>query len=84
MISVKLPLSPVLIVQPIVLLLNLPELILSYLVMNVLECSHKVVHPDDYPAIGTEITVVGKFNYYKEGFYTYCQLTDATMAADET
>lgn len=41
-------------------------------------------YPDDYPAIGTEITVVGKFNYYKEGFYTYCQLTDATMAADET
>ena len=36
-------------------------------------------YPDDYPAIGTEITVVGKFNYYKENYYTYCQLTDATM-----
>jgi hypothetical protein len=39
-------------------------------------------YPDDYPAIGTEITVVGKFNSYKEDFYTYIQLTDATMEAD--
>lgn len=39
-------------------------------------------YPDDYPAIGTDITVVGKFNYYKENYYTYCQLTDATMEAD--
>ena len=27
-------------------------------------------YPDDYPAIDTEITVVGKFNYYTEGFAT--------------
>ena len=53
MVSVKLPLSPVLIVQSMVLLLDFPELILSYLVMDVLECSHKVVHPDDYSAVGT-------------------------------
>ena len=39
-------------------------------------------YPDDYPSIGTEITVVGKFNYYKEDYYTYCQLTDATMEVD--
>ena len=39
-------------------------------------------YPDDYPSIGTEITVVGKFNYYKEDYYTYCQLTDATMEID--
>ena len=41
-------------------------------------------YPDDYPSIGTEITVVGKFNYYKEDYYTYCQLTDATMEADSS
>lgn len=41
-------------------------------------------YPDDYPSIGTEITVVGKFNYYKENYNTYCQLTDATMEADKS
>jgi hypothetical protein len=41
-------------------------------------------YPDDYPAIDTEITVIGKFNYYKEGFYTYCQLLDAHMEEDKT
>lgn len=39
-------------------------------------------YPDDYPAIGTEITVIGKFNSYKEDIYTYIQLTDATMEVD--
>lgn len=40
-------------------------------------------YPADYPSIGTEITVVGKFNYYKEdGYYTYVQLLDAQMEAD--
>lgn len=41
-------------------------------------------YPDDYPADGTEITVVGKFNYYEENGYTYVQLTDAAMTADES
>lgn len=41
-------------------------------------------YPDDYPSIGTEITVVGKFNYYKEDFYTYCQLLDADMEVDDS
>ena len=36
-------------------------------------------YPEDYPALDTEITVVGKFNCYKEGVYTYCQLTDAEI-----
>lgn len=39
-------------------------------------------YPDDYPDVGTEITVVGRFNYYKEGFYTYCQLLDAHIEED--
>lgn len=41
-------------------------------------------YPDDYPSGGTEITVVGKFNYYKEDYYTYCQLLDAEMEADKS
>ena len=36
-------------------------------------------YPDDYPALDTEITVVGNFHCYKEGVYTYCQLTDAEI-----
>ncbi|MBR0141357.1 MAG: hypothetical protein IJM19_03825 [Ruminococcus sp.] len=36
-------------------------------------------YPDDYPELNTEITVVGNFNCYKEGVYTYCQLTDAEI-----
>lgn len=41
-------------------------------------------YPDDYPSIGTEITIVGKFNYYKEDYNTYCQLTDAAMEVDNS
>lgn len=41
-------------------------------------------YPDDYPSIGTDITVVGEFNYYKEDYYTYCQLTNATMEVDNS
>ena len=41
-------------------------------------------YPDDYPAIGTDITVVGTFNYYMEDIYTYIQLTDARMITEET
>ncbi|NLT08895.1 MAG: hypothetical protein GXY08_05265 [Ruminococcus sp.] len=39
-------------------------------------------YPDDYPSIGTNITVVGKFNYYEEEGYTYCQLIEADMEVD--
>ncbi len=40
-------------------------------------------YPDDYPAIGTEITVTGTFNYYTEDFYTYCQLLGAEMTVED-
>ena len=40
-------------------------------------------YPDDYPAIGTPITVTGRFNYYKDGIYVYCELTDATFEITE-
>lgn len=35
--------------------------------------------PDDYPKVGTEITVVGIFDTYFEGTDRYCQLIDAVM-----
>ena len=36
-------------------------------------------YPKDYPAVDTEITVNGVFNYYKENGFTYCQLTNAVL-----
>ena len=36
-------------------------------------------YPADYPALGTDITVVGPFRTYMEGQYLYCHLTDAVM-----
>ncbi|SEH42451.1 hypothetical protein SAMN02910265_00605 [Ruminococcus flavefaciens] len=43
----------------------------------VLDGEHK--YPDDYPALDSEITVSGTFNYYKEGVNLYCQLLDAKI-----
>ena len=40
-------------------------------------------YPDDYPLLGTNITVTGNFNYYKEGESTYCQLLNANMIVNE-
>ena len=39
-------------------------------------------YPNDYPELGTEITVTGEFDYYKEGYATYCQLLHAEMEVD--
>ncbi len=36
-------------------------------------------YPDDYPELGSDITVVGTFNTYEEDGYVYCQLTDAGL-----
>ena len=35
--------------------------------------------PDEYPAVGEEITVSGIYDTYYEGMYRYCQLIDAVM-----
>lgn len=35
--------------------------------------------PEEYPAQGTEISVVGIFDTYMEGKYQYCQLIDAII-----
>ncbi len=37
-------------------------------------------YPDDYPAEGEEVTVVGTFDTYEEGEYTYCTLRNAELA----
>lgn len=43
----------------------------------VLEGEHE--YPEDYPPLGSEITVVGEFNTYLENGYRYCHLTGARM-----
>lgn len=37
-------------------------------------------YPNDYPELGTDITVTGVFETYDEYGNTYCQLADAVMA----
>ena len=37
-------------------------------------------YPDDYPELGSEITVTGTFQLYGENGATYCHLVDAEMA----
>lgn len=37
-------------------------------------------YPEEYPELGAEITVVGKFETYFEGDMRYCQLANADMA----
>ena len=36
-------------------------------------------YPNDYPELNSDITVIGRFNFYKEGNVPYCQLTKAQM-----
>ena len=37
-------------------------------------------YPDDYPGIGSEITVSGTFEVYEENGSKYCRLADAAVA----
>lgn len=39
------------------------------------------VYPDDYPAVGKDITVVGTFNTYMEGEQKYAELKDSTIVS---
>ena len=43
----------------------------------VLAGDHK--YPDDYPELGTDVTVVGEFGTYTEGEYLYCHLINAEL-----
>ncbi len=43
----------------------------------VLRGEHK--YPQDYPKLGTNVTVTGVFGTYYEGENRYCQLSDAVM-----
>ena len=36
-------------------------------------------YPDDYPELESEITVVGTFNTYEQGDYTYARLENAEL-----
>ena len=36
-------------------------------------------YPNDYPELGSEITVTGTFELYEEDGYQYCRLVDAEM-----
>lgn len=38
------------------------------------------VYPDDYPEEGEDISVIGVFDTYQEGNYTYCTLRNAKLA----
>ena len=35
------------------------------------------VYPDDYPELGSQVTVVGEFEMYQEGKDVYCRLKEA-------
>ena len=43
------------------------------------ELSGQHTYPDDYPELGTDITVTGTFQLYQEGEGLYCHLTDAVV-----
>ena len=43
------------------------------------ELADKRTYPDDYPEIDEEICVVGVFDTYKDGEYTYCTLRNAKL-----
>ena len=36
-------------------------------------------YPDDYPELGSEITVSGTFELYEDGGFQYCRLADAEI-----
>ena len=36
-------------------------------------------YPNDYPELGSEITVTGTFEVYTENGFQYCRLVDATL-----
>ena len=38
-------------------------------------------YPNDYPELGSEITVTGTFELYTENGFQYCRLVDATLVS---
>ncbi len=43
------------------------------------ELGSRYSYPEDYPELGTEVTVVGTFDTYTEGQYQYCTLRNASL-----
>ena len=46
------------------------------------QLSGSLKYPDDYPEIGSDITVIGTFDTYMEGECVFCQLIDAVIVED--
>ena len=46
------------------------------------QLSGSLKYPDDYPEIGSDITVIGTFDTYMEGECEFCQLIDAVIVED--
>ena len=44
------------------------------------ELKENLVFPEDYPAVGEDICVIGVFDTYQEGGYTYCTLRNASLS----
>ena len=44
------------------------------------ELKENLVFPEDYPAVGEDICVIGVFDTYQEGSYTYCTLRNASLS----
>lgn len=43
------------------------------------EVYNMMISPDDYPELGSDITVTGIFETYEEDGYTYCRLKNAKL-----
>ncbi|MBO4637326.1 MAG: hypothetical protein J5685_09300 [Clostridiales bacterium] len=43
------------------------------------EVAGDLIYPDDFPAVGEDITVTGTYDYYMEGDLMYCLLRDCTI-----
>lgn len=46
------------------------------------EDADNYTYPDDFPAVGDQITVTGTFDIYQENGITYCTLRNASLCAD--
>ena len=57
--------------------LNLPCVLTIEGVQHILTGEH--TYPNDYPELGSEITVTGTFEVYTESGFQYCRLKDATI-----
>ncbi len=69
-----------------------PKYYFAVLIADALACCQQGIEfvlesgsndPKDYPAIGSQVTVVGEFTSYEENGMTYCQLVSAKVLPQE-